>query len=32
MKILKESFTEEGVQLLVRARPIDLQRWGKMMK
>ncbi|HVZ81422.1 MAG TPA: GTPase HflX [bacterium] len=32
MKILKESFTEEGVRLLVRARPIDLQRLGKMMK
>jgi len=32
MKILKESFTEEGVLLLVRSRPIDLQRLSKMMK
>ncbi len=32
MKILKESFAEEGVRLLVRARPIDLQRLGKVMK
>jgi hypothetical protein len=32
MKILKESFTEQGVLLLVRSRPIDLQRLSKMMK
>ncbi len=32
MKILKESFVEEGVLLLVRSRPIDLQRLSKMMK
>src|ERR1700677_395121 len=32
MKILKESFTAEGVLLLVRSRPIDLQRLSKMMK
>jgi GTP-binding protein HflX len=32
MKILEESFTEEGVRLLVRSRPIDLQRLSKMMK
>ncbi len=32
MKILRESFVEEGVLLLVRARPIDLQRLSKMMK
>ena len=32
MKILSESFTEEGVLLLVRSRPIDLQRLSKMMK
>jgi GTP-binding protein HflX len=32
MKILRESFTEEGVLLLVRSRPIDLQRLSKMMK
>ena len=32
MKILKESFTEEGVLLLVRSRPIDLQRLSKMTK
>jgi GTP-binding protein HflX len=32
MKILKESFVEEGALLLVRARPIDLQRLSKMMK
>lgn len=32
MKILKESFTEEGVRLLVRSRPIDLQRLGNRLK
>ncbi len=32
MKILSESFTAEGVRLLVRSRPIDLQRLSKMMK
>ena len=32
MKILKESYVEEGVLLLVRSRPIDLQRLSKMMK
>jgi GTP-binding protein HflX len=32
MKILKESFSEEGILLLVRSRPIDLQRLSKMMK
>ncbi len=32
MKILKESFVEEGALLLVRARPIDLQRLSKMMR
>lgn len=32
MKILKESFSEEGILLLVRSRPIDLQRLNKMMK
>ena len=32
MKILRESFTEEGVLLLVCSRPIDLQRLSKMMK
>jgi GTP-binding protein HflX len=32
MKILKESFTEEGVRLLVRSRPIDLQRLSNRMK
>jgi GTP-binding protein HflX len=32
MKILKESFVEEGVLLLVRSRPIDLQRLSKMTK
>ena len=32
MKILKESFAEEGVLLLVRSRPIDLQRLSKMLK
>ena len=32
MKILRESFTEEGVLLLVRSRPIDLQRLSKIMK
>jgi GTP-binding protein HflX len=32
MKILKESFVEKGVQLLVRSRPIDLQRLSKMLK
>jgi GTP-binding protein HflX len=32
MKILKESFTEQGVLLLVRSRPVDLQRLSKMMK
>ena len=32
MKILRESFTEEGVLLLVRSRPIDIQRLSKIMK
>jgi GTP-binding protein HflX len=32
MKILKESFNEEGVLLLVRSRPLDLQRLIKMVK
>lgn len=32
MKILRESFAEEGVLLLVRSRPIDLQRVSKMIK
>lgn len=32
MKILRESFTEEGILLLVRSRPIDLQRLGKILK
>lgn len=32
MKILKESFTEDGVLLTVRSRPIDLERLSKRMK
>jgi GTP-binding protein HflX len=32
MKILRESFTEEGVLLLVRSRPIGLQRLSKILK
>ena len=32
MKILKESYVEGGVCLLVRGRAIDLQRLKKMMK
>jgi GTP-binding protein HflX len=32
MKILKESFVQEGALLLVRARPIDLERLSKRMK
>jgi GTP-binding protein HflX len=31
MRTLKENFEEDGIRLLVRSRPIDLQRLKKMM-